>query len=677
MLCYFIAWFDLHKTKRVENDHKSAELPETEYELNGDDTDSDDETDKNVESGEVIVFRSGTCIRKRHFQKILYTHITPLNKDKEEHFREKLMLYTHWRNESLLINGYSTYEKSYEMFVDEINRNRVHYERCDLDDGLDFSDIAFEDCNTRSVNMEAEFQNAMDMDKGITVANDYGCFDPGTVINELNYDLGEDICANVRCIPEPLPQNEIDDHEYFEHVRKLNFEQKKFFYHILHSVKMASSPFYIFLSGGAGVGKSVLVRCIYQGLLKFLNHQRNEEPDKLKVLLCAPTGKAAHNIGGSTIHSAFCIPASQGFNFKPLDMQQLNTLRSRYYNLKIVINEISMVGRGMMNFINLRLQEITGCVKPFGGLSILAVGDLYQLKPVMDSWIFSETCSAPSLATLASNLWVELFDLFELYEIMRQKDDLRYAELLNRLREGIHTEDDISVLMSRMVESSEKQKFKNLPHLYCTKKDVFAHNHSVLDNMDVTEKVTTEAVDDISSNVRKSLRGIVLSKVPSDSALTTGLQKKLTLGIGLAAEISLNIDTEDGLTNGSACIIKKFDFRVPGSPRCSVIWVEFDEELTGRKCRLKYRHLYNKDIQLSWTPILETCRKFSFKYYKSSLIARRQFPIYVSAGKTIHKAQGSTLKEAVMHFGTRKTDHIHYVGLSRVTSLSGAAHYRA
>lgn len=133
----------------------------------------------------------------------------------------------------------------------------------------------------------------------------------------------------------------------------------------------------------------MLIRAINQAFVKYFSHQRGEDPSSLKLPLFAPTGKAAHNIGGCTIHSAFCIPASQGFQFKPLDMQQLNTMRARYNDLKVVIiDEISIVGRGMLNFINLRLQEIKGCPRPFGDVSVLAVGDLYQLKPVLDSWVF-------------------------------------------------------------------------------------------------------------------------------------------------------------------------------------------------------------------------------------------------------------------------------------------------
>lgn len=143
---------------------------------------------------------------------------------------------------------------------------------------------------------------------------------------------------------------------------------------------------YVFLSGGAGVRKSVVLRVLYQALLKYYNHRQGENPDNLKRLLCAPAGKAAHDIGGNTTQDTFSIPVGRGFKFKPLDMQQLETMRCKYYYVKVFfINEMSKVGSGMF-----KLQEITGCTKPFGRLSVVAVGDLFQLKPVMYTWIFKQ-----------------------------------------------------------------------------------------------------------------------------------------------------------------------------------------------------------------------------------------------------------------------------------------------
>ena len=103
---------------------------------------------------------------------------------------------------------------------------------------------------------------------------------------------------------------------------------------------------YTFLTGGAGVGISVLLRSLYQALIKFFNHKVGANPDNLKVLLCEPTGKAAHNIGGNAIHSAFGIPVGRGFAFKRLDMHPLYSMRCKFFHLKVVfIDEISIVGK--------------------------------------------------------------------------------------------------------------------------------------------------------------------------------------------------------------------------------------------------------------------------------------------------------------------------------------------
>ncbi|VDI24770.1 Hypothetical predicted protein [Mytilus galloprovincialis] len=75
-----------------------------------------------------------------------------------------------------------------------------------------------------------------------------------------------------------------------------------------------------------------------------------------------------------------------------------------------------------------------GTRQPFGGISIIAIGDMFQLKPVMDNWIFMPNSN--DYGIIASNLWIYNFKLYELTIIMRQKDDAEFAQLLNRLREG-------------------------------------------------------------------------------------------------------------------------------------------------------------------------------------------------------------------------------------------------
>ena len=112
-----------------------------------------------------------------------------------------------------------------------------------------------------------------------------------------------------------------------------------------------------FIDGGAGTGKSYVLKAIYQGLNKLLNQKPGQQTNDLTTLLIAPTGKAAHNIKGHTIHSAFHIPANQSlYNYTKLSWDNLNTYRSKYHNLKwIICDEISMVSNKMLRYIHLHL----------------------------------------------------------------------------------------------------------------------------------------------------------------------------------------------------------------------------------------------------------------------------------------------------------------------------------
>ena len=245
---------------------------------------------------------------------------------------------------------------------------------------------------------------------------------------------------------EPLALNELQDDEYRNLVQMLNTEQKEVFYHVLHHIKTSDEPIYSFLSGGGGFGKSHLTKALYQAAVKYFNSQAGVDFGEINVLLLAPTGKATFNIKGNTIHTALAIPASQSLrNYKPLDSSsRLNTLKCQLGSVKLIfLDEISMVGNAVFNTqINNRLKDLKGCALPFGGVSIIAIGDLFQLPPVMDRYIFNDYDNF-EYGILAPNIWKELFKMFELTEIMRQRESKEFAALLNRLREGTHTQEDI------------------------------------------------------------------------------------------------------------------------------------------------------------------------------------------------------------------------------------------
>ena len=147
------------------------------------------------------------------------------------------------------------------------------------------------------------------------------------------------------------------------------------------------------------------------------------------------------------------------------------------------IDEISMVGSGLFNLINLCLQQIMGTQSPFSGINLVTVGDLFQLQPVFDRWIFETPSSA--YAPLATNVWLEYFKMHELTEIMRQKDNREFAEILNHLSEGNHTAHDIKILKKRVVQINGEQnnELKNKKHLFVTNKRVRAHNLAVFNEI--------------------------------------------------------------------------------------------------------------------------------------------------------------------------------------------------
>lgn len=123
-----------------------------------------------------------------------------------------------------------------------------------------------------------------------------------------------------------------------------------------------------------------------------------------------------------------------------------------------------MISNRKLSFIDNRLKALTRTRLPIGGKSIIAVGDLYQLKPVADSWIFEDLSHDTSF--LAPNLWKEHFTMFELTDVMRQKDDREFAEILNKLRHNKMTEDDKVKLATYSVDLEAGDYPKTPSHIF-------------------------------------------------------------------------------------------------------------------------------------------------------------------------------------------------------------------
>ena len=349
-----------------------------------------------------------------------------------------------------------------------------------------------------------------------------------------------------------------------------------------------------YLHGGAGTGKSHVLKALYQGLYRLLNKNPGQQTNNLITLLVAPTGKAAYNITGHTIHCAFHIPANQSLStYSKLSWDTLNTLRAKYINLKwIISDEISMVSNNMLKYINFRLQEIKSNSQLFGGINIIAVGDFYQLKPVKGQFIFEDY--RENYGPLVTNIWNENFKIYELTEIMRQKDDKKFAELLNRLHTGAHTRKDIKSLNLTKILNKDLASDTTIPHFFPTKEQVKLHNAQIINNTKFT--IDSKALDILPSSISKILQNnihIAISK--RKESQTGGLPEIITLNTEEQYDIISNIDVTDGLINGAECCIKYIQTKKDQEQNIIpiTVWVQFENEQIGKNHRNKNSYLYS------------------------------------------------------------------------------------
>ena len=195
----------------------------------------------------------------------------------------------------------------------------------------------------------------------------------------------------------------------------------------------------------------------------------------------------------------------------------------------MIVDEVSMVGSNVLLEIHKRLQQIKGVSDDavFGGVSILAVGDLYQLPPVGQAPLFS------TVSDCSGSLWVDHFIMLELTQVMRQRDDLAFSDLLCR------TADDIKILKSCEIAADTA----NYPtHVYRLNADVDTRNTDML-------LLTVHSIP--SDSVAGQTSHISLTSLSDKRSETGGLHGTLKLAIGAHVMLTANVDVSDGLVNGA------------------------------------------------------------------------------------------------------------------------------
>ena len=238
-------------------------------------------------------------------------------------------------------NGYETYKDFFDsgsilvlckasrhLVSDIVRDNERHFNFKDsqIDNGIELLQKAgeLEDAwASVAPNVECDRQQQLLEDKTSTEHDDElgGARCPEFEDNANQELVGSNLCAY-----------EMNPSTLKPLLQSMNATQKQIFYHIrdwcIKSKNNDASltPFRLFVTGGAGVGKSHLINCVYGACTKILRGP--ESPGDVTVLLLAPTGTAAHNIHGQTIHSVFEIPPEHSSQYQPLSCDSLNSLRA-------------------------------------------------------------------------------------------------------------------------------------------------------------------------------------------------------------------------------------------------------------------------------------------------------------------------------------------------------------
>lgn len=385
---------------------------------------------------------------------------------------------------------------------------------------------------------------------------------------------------------------------------------------------MQSGEGHLFVTGRAGTGKSTLLRA--------LRDMANEE-----MAVLAPTGLAAVNAGGQTIHSFFGLP--------PRLIRSEDIRRSRngavMRRLKLlVIDEVSMVRSDLMWAIDQSLRVNRGRARePFGGVRLLLFGDLHQLPPVIQeaevAAHLEEEHGGPFFFSVSSLREGAGTSLLELTHVFRQSDE-GLISVLNHIRDGEADESHLEILNERVSPIRTLSEGERFVILTPTNAAAQRINMAYLDALPGRGH-TYEA--GITGDFSQSAQ-------PTDPALVLKPGAKVIL---------IRNDPDKRWVNGTVARISRLDDKR--------VWVE----VGGKEHEVE---------QASWE-----ARRYAYDKNEEKIVGSvagtfKQFPLRLAWALTIHKAQGLTLDNVYIDLGRGTFAHGQaYVALSRCRSLEGLA----
>lgn len=392
--------------------------------------------------------------------------------------------------------------------------------------------------------------------------------------------------------------------------------------------KMRSGKAFVFITGKAGTGKSTL--------LKYFVEQNNK-----RIPILAPTGVAALNVGGETIHRFFKIPPA--VDLETARWEAENRKKPELYRkiTTLVIDEISMVRADLFDAMDLFLQIIRQDKRPFGGVKIIGIGDLFQLPPVLgtsDKNDFVQKYKTPYFfsSIVYKNLQVsDEIDHVELSKIYRQRDE-KFIDILNAIRDREVQEDGLMFLNQRIIK-------KNPPK----EAIVLTPTNAVADRINqkkMSELKTEEIV----------FEGVLQGKF-KEKEIPTELILALKVG---ARVMCVANDMQGRYVNGSLGWV--VDIADSGDQAPNVC-VQLDDMV--------------EPVRIE--PFIWNIHRSKFDKRRGELVQEevgsfKQIPLRLAWAVTIHKSQGKTFNKMVLDLGNGAfaAGQV-YVALSRCRDLKG------
>ena len=384
---------------------------------------------------------------------------------------------------------------------------------------------------------------------------------------------------------------------------------------------IANTHHSFFLTGKAGTGKTTFLKKIQQEVQK-------------NFLVLAPTGLAAINVGGQTIHSFF------GFKFGVLGPGETGTLNPNKITLvkhidTIIIDEVSMVRCDLIDAMDRTLRLYRKNSAPFGGVQMVFVGDMFQLEPValpQDREILQEIYGTDRCYFYKANV-IRRYDLpkIEFLKIYRQSDPI-FIEILDHFRTGNVTMRDVMRLNSRYVVPGMESD---------TLKITLATNNKVAKRINDERMAGLESEPHVYTALCEGDTRTLKDTVESELVLKEGAQVMFTRNDSLSRWVNGTLGTVKKLTDDGIVVTLENDVDVDVD---KAVWEVVEQE-------------YNKEE----------------KKCERKVVGRiQQYPLRLAWAITIHKSQGLTFDRVAIDLGPGAfACGQTYVALSRARSLEG------